>query len=87
MLVEARKRIQAFENKCLEKLLRICYCEHEINDYERNKVRVLSLPLLTAGRCRGSITSHGVTASCKALLKADASGDGNTKAAQTNQIV
>lgn len=42
---------------------------------------------LSDGRCHDMVTSHGITASgrpsYKALLKADASGNGNEKAAQT----
>ena len=38
------KRIQAFETKCLRKLLRISYLEHKTNDWFRSKINFLVVP-------------------------------------------
>ena len=39
-----KKRIQAFETKCMRKLLCISYLEHKTNDWVRNKVNFLMGP-------------------------------------------
>ena len=50
LLSETKRRIQAFENKCLRNLLRISYWEHETNEYVWNKAKSLmgwQAPLLS----------------------------------------
>ena len=44
LLADSEKRIQAFETKCLRKLLRIFYLEHKINDWVRSKINLLVDP-------------------------------------------
>ena len=44
MLADDERRIQAFETKCLRKLLRISYREHNTNDYVRSLVKNLVDP-------------------------------------------
>ena len=39
LLAETERRIQAFENKCLRKLLCISYWEHKTNEYVQNKAQ------------------------------------------------
>ena len=41
LLAETERRIQAFENKCLRKLLHISYWEHKTNEYVWNKAKCL----------------------------------------------
>ena len=41
LLTETKRRIQAFENKCLRKLLHISYWEHKTNEYVQNKAKSL----------------------------------------------
>ena len=41
LIAETERRIQAFENKCLRKLLHISYWEHKINEYVWNKAEIL----------------------------------------------
>ena len=48
---DSEKRIQAFETKCLRKLLRISYLEHKTNDWVQSKINFLvdlQEPLLAA---------------------------------------
>ena len=50
MPLDSEKRIQAFETKCLRKILRIFYFEHKTNDWVRSKINFLvgtQEPLLT----------------------------------------
>ena len=44
LLVDSEKRIQAFETKCLRKLLRISDLGHETNDWVRGKINFLVGP-------------------------------------------
>lgn len=93
LLVESEKSIQAFEYKCLRKNLHVCYWQHKTNYYVRWKVKSPMCHqeslIATIKRRNGLATSHCISASarlsCKALLKADASGDGNTTAGQTTK--
>ena len=41
LLTETERRIQVFENKCLKKLLCICYWEHNTNEYVWNEAESL----------------------------------------------
>lgn len=41
---ETEKKIQAFENKCLRKLLRVSWTEHRTNEYVRNRIKNLVRP-------------------------------------------
>ena len=42
LLADSEKRIQAFETKCLRKLLHISYLEeHKTNDWVRSKIKFL----------------------------------------------
>ena len=41
LLADSEKGIQAFETKCLRKLLRISYMEHKTNDWVRKKINFL----------------------------------------------
>ena len=41
LLADSEKRIQAFETKCLGKLLRISYLEQKTNDWVRSKINFL----------------------------------------------
>jgi hypothetical protein len=66
LLAEAEKIIQAFETKCLRRLLGISYLEHKTNEYVRNKIKDLvgpQEPLLATVKRRklgwfGHITRH-----------------------------
>ena len=66
LLAETEKRIQAFEMKCMRKLLCISYLEHKTNEFVRNKVESLvgpQEPLLTTAKGRklawfGHVTRH-----------------------------
>ena len=66
LLAESEKRIQAFEFKCLRKLLRISYLGHKTNDYVRSTITSLvgpHEPLLATVKRRkltwfGHITRH-----------------------------
>ncbi|MGL4418375.1 MAG: reverse transcriptase domain-containing protein [Plesiomonas shigelloides] len=66
MLAEPERKIQAFENKCLRKLLRISYREHKTNEYVRNTITSLvgpHEPLLATVKRRklawfGHVTRH-----------------------------
>ena len=40
-LADCEKRIQAFETKCLRKLLHISYLQHMISDWVRSKINYL----------------------------------------------
>ena len=44
LLIDPKKRIQAFETKCLRKLLRIPYLERKTNDWRRSKINFLVGP-------------------------------------------
>ena len=44
LLANSEKRIQAFETKCLRKLLRISYLDRKTNDWVRNKINSLMGP-------------------------------------------
>ncbi len=65
-MLTLRKRIQAFETKCLRKLLRISYLEHKTNDWVRSKINFLvgpQEPLLATVKRRklawfGHVTRH-----------------------------
>ena len=41
LLADSENNIQAFEIKCLRKLLRISYLEHKTNDWVRSKINFL----------------------------------------------
>ena len=41
MVYDSEKRIQAFETKCLRKVLRVSYLEHKTNDWVRSKINSL----------------------------------------------
>ena len=43
-LLILKKRILAFESKCLRKLLRIFYLEHKANDWVRSEINFLVGP-------------------------------------------
>lgn len=66
LLADTEKKIQAFENKCLRKLLRISYLEHKTNEYVRSTVTSLvgpQEPLLATVKRRklawfGHVTRH-----------------------------
>ena len=65
-LLTLKKSIQAFETKCLEKLLRIFYLEHTTNDWVWSKINFLlgpQEPLLPTAKRRkfawfGQVTRH-----------------------------
>ena len=44
LLADSEKRIQAFETKCLRKLLCISYKEHKIKDWVQSKINSLVGP-------------------------------------------
>ena len=44
LLADSEKGIQAFETKCLRKLLRISYMEHKTNDWVRNRISFFVSP-------------------------------------------
>ena len=44
LLADFEKRVQAFETKCLRKLLRISYFEHKTNNLVRSKINFLMGP-------------------------------------------
>ena len=57
-------RIQAFETKCLRKVLRISYLEHKINNWVRSEI------IFLVGPQHGSDMSHAATASPKPSVRA-----------------
>ena len=65
-MLTLKKRIQAFETKCLRKLFRISYLDHKTNDWVQGKIHVLvdpQEPLLATVKRRklawfGHITLH-----------------------------
>ena len=61
MFFDWRKRIQAFETKCLRKLLLISCLEHKTNDWLRSKINFLVGPqeLLLATVKRRKLTWFG----------------------------
>ena len=63
-LLTPKKRIQAFETKCLGKLLRISFLTHKTNDWVRSKINFL------LGHERGSGMSNATTASPKPPFRA-----------------
>ena len=73
---EKKKRIQAFETKCLRKLLHIFYLEHKTNDWVRNKTNFLVGPqeilwqLSRDGSLHGSGMSHANDSSSKPSFRA-----------------
>ena len=44
LLADAEKRIQAFETKCLRKLLHVSHLEHKTNDWVLSKINCLVGP-------------------------------------------
>ena len=44
LLADSEKRIEAFETKCLRKLLCISYMEHKIKDWVQSKINSLVGP-------------------------------------------
>ena len=44
LLADSEETVQAFETKCLRKLLRIFYNEHKTNDWLRSKINFLLSP-------------------------------------------
>ena len=44
LLADSEHRVQAFETKCMRKLLRISYLEHTTNDWMRSKINFLVGP-------------------------------------------
>ena len=80
LLADSEKRIQAFETKCLRKLLGISYHEHKTNDYVRKKIRDLmgpQEPLLATVRRRklawfGHLTRHNTLS--KTILQGTVEG-------------
>ena len=75
LLAETERRIQAFENKCLRKLLNISYKEHKTNEYVWDTVNAMAgpqEPLLAIVKRRkltwyGHITRHDSL--CKTVLQ------------------
>ncbi|PIK45030.1 hypothetical protein BSL78_18122 [Apostichopus japonicus] len=80
LLAESERRIQAFETKCLRKLLRILYTDRKTNDYVRHTVGDLMglyEPLLSTVNCRklawfGHVTRHDSLS--KVILQATVEG-------------
>ena len=80
LLVGSEKRIQAFETKCMRKLLRISYVEHKTNDSLRSKMRSKINFLMDAQetllatvkrwKLHGSSMSHAITSSLQPSFKA-----------------
>ena len=75
-LLTVKEGIQAFETKCLRKLLRVFYLEHKTNDWVRNKTNFLVDPqeilwqLSRDGNLHGSGMSDATTASPKSFFGA-----------------
>ena len=71
LYAETEKRIQAFEFKCLRKLLRISYMEHKTNEYVRSRVTFLAGPHepLLATVKRRKLGWFGHTTRCNGLSK------------------
>ena len=65
-LLTVKKNIQAFETKCMRKVLRLFYLEHKTNDCVRSKIKFLvgpQEPLLATAKRRklalfGHVTRH-----------------------------
>ena len=80
LLAETEKRIQAFEMKCLRRLLRISYMDHKTNDYVRAMVYIKvgpQEPLLATIKRRklswfGHITRHDSL--CKTIMQGTVEG-------------
>ena len=58
LMAETERRIQAFETKCLRKLLRISYKEHKTNDYVSSMVKNLVGPQDQAAKAGMVWTYH-----------------------------
>ena len=71
LYADTEKRIQAFEFKCLRKLLRISYMEHKTNEYVRSRVTFLAGPHepLLATVKRRKLGWFGHTTCCNGLSK------------------
>ena len=80
LLAETERRIQAFEMKCLRRLLRISYMEHKTNDYVRAIVNTNvgpQEPLLATVKRRkltwfGHVTRHDSL--CKTIMQGTVEG-------------
>ena len=80
ILAEAERRIQAFKNKCLRKLLYIFYWEHKTNEYVWNKAESLlrwQEPLLSTVKRQkltwfGHVTWHDGL--CKTVMQGTVKG-------------
>ena len=80
LLAETEKRIQAFETKCLRKLLHISYLDHKTNEYVWSKVKSLvgpQEPLLATIKRRklawfGHTTRHDSL--CKTVMQGTVEG-------------
>ena len=79
LLAETERRLEAFEFKCLRRLLQISYREHKTNEYVRTTVHRLvgpQEPLLTTIKRRklawyGHVTRHDL---CKTILQGTVEG-------------
>ena len=80
LLAEAERKIKAFENKCLRKLLCIHYWEHKTNAYVRRRVESFvgpQEPLLATVKRRklawfGHVTRHDSL--CKTMMQGTVEG-------------
>ena len=80
LLADTERRIQAFEHKCLRRLLHISYLEHKTNEYVRNTTSALvgpQEPLLATVKRRklawfGHVTRHDSL--CKTILQGTLEG-------------
>ena len=80
LTAETEKKIQAFEHKCLRKLLRISYLEHKTNDYVRRTVADMvgrQEPLIATIKRRklafyGHVTRHDSL--CKTIMQGTVEG-------------
>ena len=80
LLAEEERRIQAFENKCLRRLLRISYKDHKTNDFVWDSVSGLAgpqEPLLSIVKRRklkwfGHVTRHDSL--CKTVMQGTVEG-------------
>ena len=64
------KRIQAFETKCLRKLLCICYLWHKTNGWVGSMIGKCFWQLSRDGNSHGSGMSHATTASLRPFFRA-----------------
>ena len=89
MLADSEKRIQAFETKCIRKLLYISYLERKTSDWVRSKIKFHvgpQDPLLAAAKrwklaWFGHVTCHG---SLSRTILQGASGMGDTVVSRGN---